>query len=74
MKPPTVEAVAVAAEVRGHHHASVALNRRIPQLFVANPVVSKAFFRPLANLNCAVKVAADKPVSLPVIDFVYLRL
>jgi hypothetical protein len=74
MKPPTVEAVAVAPEVRGHHHAPVALNRGIPQLFVADPVMSEAFFRPLANLNRAVKVAADKPVSLPVVDFVYLRL
>jgi hypothetical protein len=73
MKPPTVEAVAVAAEIRGHHHAPVALNRGIPQLFVTGSVVSEAFFRPLANLNRAVKVIANKPVSLLVIDFMHLR-
>jgi len=74
VKPPTVEAVAVAAKVRGHHHASVALNRRIPQFLIADSVVAEAFLRPLTNLNRTVKVVSDKPVPLPIIDFVYLRL
>lgn len=68
MKPPTVKAVAVAAEVWGHHHASVALNRWIPEFLIADSVVAEAFLRPLANFYCAVKMAADKPVTLPVVD------
>ena len=68
MESPAVEAVAVAAEVWGHHHASVALNGWVPQLFVACSVVSEAFFCPLADFDCAVIVSSDQPVALFMID------
>jgi len=68
VKSPAVEAVAVAAEVGGHHHASVALNRRVPQLFVADSVVPEALFCPLADLDCAVIVPPNQPVALSTID------
>ena len=70
MESPAVEAVAVAAEVWGHHHASVALNGRVPLFFVADSVVPEAFFCPLADFDCAVIVSSDQPVALFMIDLV----
>ena len=70
MESPAVEAVAVAAEVWGHHHASVALDGRVPLFFVADSVVSEAFFCPLADFDCAVVVSSEQPVALFLVDFV----
>ena len=61
-----MKAVEVASQVWSHHHASVALNGRVPKLLVADPIVAEAFLRPLANLYCAVRVSSDYPIALTV--------
>jgi len=40
VKSPAVEAMEIASKIWGHHHASVALNRRIPELLVADAIIS----------------------------------
>ena len=59
VESPTMQAVAIAAEVWSHHHASVALYRGVPHFFVADPVVPEALFCPLADLDCAVVAASN---------------
>jgi len=73
MKPPAMKTVKVASQVRGHHHASVAFNRRVPKLLVADTVVSEAFLCPLANLNRAVVVGSDYSVALTAEDLLKFR-
>jgi len=63
-----VKTVKVAAQVWGHHHASMALNRWVPEFLIADSVVPEAFLRPLADLNCAVRVRSDYSIALTVED------
>lgn len=69
MESPAVEAVTIAAKVRGHHHASMALNWGVPHFFVTDSVVPKALFCPSTNFDCTVIVSSNKSVALFTIDF-----